>query len=43
MPYRASGKAVMVKKDGRWVLLKRHKTEVQARSHAAALNANVRK
>jgi hypothetical protein len=41
MPYKASGKRVMVKRGGKWVTLKTHKTEGQAKAHAAALNANV--
>ena len=42
MPYKATGKTVLVKRRGRWVVLKRHKSEKGARAHAAALNRNVR-
>lgn len=43
MPYKASGKWVMIKKKGRWVKHKRHENNEKARKHAAALNINVDK
>ena len=42
MPYKATGRRVLVKRGGRWVLLKKHPTAAQAKAHAGALNANVR-
>lgn len=42
MPYKATGKTVLIKRGGRWVVLKRHQSEAAARRHARALNANVR-
>jgi len=44
MPYKLStdGKAVMVKRGKRWQLLKRHKSNVDARKHLAALQINVK-
>lgn len=42
MPYKASGKNVLVFKNGKWVLYKRHTSAEKARRHAAALNINVR-
>lgn len=42
MPYKASGKTVLVKKGRRWVIFKRHDSEAAARRHARALNANVK-
>ena len=41
MPYKAVGKNVMVKKHGKWRLLKKHKTVEEARKHALALTINV--
>jgi len=43
MPYKLSksGKAVLVKRGNRWVVLKRHPTREKARKHVAALNINV--
>ena len=41
MPYKASGRFVMVRRSGRWVVLKKHPNEQAANAHAAALNANV--
>ena len=41
MPYKANGFYVLVLRDGRWVVLKKHKTVQEAKAHAAALNANV--
>lgn len=42
MPYNASGRRVMVKRGGRWVVLKRYPTAAKAKRHAKALNANIR-
>lgn len=42
MPYKAKGKIVYVKRKGRWVRLKSHKSARAAKAHARALNANVR-
>jgi hypothetical protein len=42
MPYRSKGRRVYVKRGGKWVLLKVHRSEAEARAHAAALNINVR-
>ena len=42
MPYKVSGTTVMVKRRGRWVALKRHKSKKAAEEHAAALRKNVR-
>ncbi len=41
MPYKRVGNGVYVLKGGRWILLKRHKTVAEAKSHLAALNINV--
>ncbi len=43
MPYKLSedGEAVMVKRGGRWVVLKDHHDKVKARKHLAALEINV--
>ena len=42
MPYKASGKWVMVKKGGRWVKYRRAASADVARRQARALNANVK-
>lgn len=42
MPYKLQGSSVMVKRGGRWVLLKKHKTRTQAAAHLRALKANVK-
>lgn len=44
MPYKLSEdkKAVMQKKGGKWVTLKRYKTAEQARKYLAALKINVK-
>lgn len=42
MPYKSSGKRVLVKRKGKWVPHKTHPSEAAARKHASALNANVR-
>ncbi len=42
MPYRARGTRVMVRRRGRWVLLKVHASARAARSHARALNTRVK-
>jgi len=41
MPYKASGKWVLIYRDGRWVRYQEHATEERAKAHAAALNINV--
>jgi hypothetical protein len=41
MPYKVEGNAIWVLRDGRWVLLKRHKSHTEALAHLAALNINV--
>lgn len=43
MPYKLSenGKAVMVKRDGKWVMLKKHPTHSKAKAHLWALWENV--
>jgi hypothetical protein len=43
MPYKLSGdgKSVMVRKGGRWRVLKRHKRKEDARKHLFALRKNV--
>ena len=41
MPYKAEGNVVYVKKNGEWVVKKRHRSAEKAKHHAAALNANV--
>ena len=41
MPYKSSGKWVMIKRGGKWVRFKEHKTVKDASAHAAALNINV--
>ena len=41
MPYKSSGKWVMIKRGGKWVRFKEHKNETAAKAHAAALNINV--
>ena len=41
MPYKISGKMVMVFKDGKWVTLKEHKSHAEALAHMRALMANV--
>lgn len=42
MPYKASGKTVLIKRGGKWIVLKRHPTPKAAKAHAGALNANVK-
>jgi hypothetical protein len=42
MPYKATGKSVLVKKRGRWVRLRQMVSEAAAKAHAAALNAATR-
>jgi len=42
MPYKAKGVWVYVKRNNRWVRLKKHTTSGKAARHARALNANVR-
>ena len=42
MPYKSSGVWVYVKRGGKWVRHKKHKTKAEAKAHAAALNANVK-
>lgn len=42
MPYRLKGNTVQVKRKGRWVNLKTHKTARAAKAHLTALNINVR-
>ena len=39
MPYKATNKTVLVRRRGRWVTFKRHKTPAAAQRQAAALNA----
>jgi hypothetical protein len=41
MPYKVSGKWVLVLREGRWIKFKRHVSEAAAKAHAAALNLNV--
>ncbi|MCJ7761375.1 hypothetical protein MUP59_09590 [Candidatus Bathyarchaeota archaeon] len=44
MPYRINPKntlEVLVKRGGRWVVLKRHTSPIKARKHLAALQINV--
>lgn len=41
MPYKLRGRAVMVKRGGRWVVLKKHPTEEKALTHFRALKVNV--
>lgn len=43
MPYRARGDWVMVKRNGKWVRLKKHPDHEHARRHAAALNIHAHK
>lgn len=42
MPYKASGKTVLILRNGRWFVLKRHASAAAAQRHARALNANVK-
>ena len=42
MPYKTSGTKVLVKRGGKWRVLKTHKTEAEAKRHCKALNANVK-
>jgi hypothetical protein len=42
MPYKATGKWVLVKRKGRWVRLRQMVSEAAAKAHAAALNAATR-
>lgn len=42
MPYRRRGKIVQVKRSGRWVTLKVHKSIAAAIKHLRALHANVK-
>jgi len=42
MPYKVIGTTVMVKKGGKWVVLKKHKTLSKAQAHMRALYANVK-
>lgn len=41
MPYKTEGNKVMVKKDGKWKVLKEHPTKAQAVAHVIALKTNV--
>ncbi len=41
MPYKRLGQKIMVKKRGRWQLLKWHKTVALAEKHLIALKINV--
>lgn len=41
MPYRVQGDTVYVQRNGRWVVLKKHKNAGQARAHLRALQLNV--
>lgn len=42
MPWKLSGKKVMVEKNGKWQLLKQHRTLGKAKAHLKALYANVK-
>ena len=42
MPYKVSGTTVMVEKDGKWKVLKKHPTRAKALAHMKALYANVK-
>lgn len=42
MPYKLSGKNVMVYKGGKWKVLKRHASKAKAIAHLRALKANVK-
>ena len=42
MPYKVSGTTVMVEKDGKWQVLKKHATRAKALAHMKALYANVK-
>lgn len=42
MPYKLSGKSVMVLRNGKWVILKTHPSREKARKHLAALKINVK-
>ena len=42
MPFKATNKTVLIKRRGKWVALKRHKTPEQAQNHARALNNNIK-
>jgi hypothetical protein len=42
MPYKVRGRTVYVqKRNGKWVILKRHATAKKAKAHAYALKKNV--
>ena len=43
MPYKIEGTSVMVLRNGKWVLLKRHRTVKEAQAHLSALNINAHK
>ncbi len=43
MPYKASGRWVLVKRKGRWVKFKQHDNPAEAEKHVAALRINVYK
>ncbi len=42
MPYKLVGATVMVKKGGKWHVLKRHETREKALAHLAKLEINVK-
>lgn len=41
MPYKRTGKTVLVKRGDRWVVLKTHPSATKAQKHLAALQINV--
>ena len=41
MPYKVMGRSVYVKRNNKWVLLKRHPSKNKAEQHARALRKNV--
>lgn len=41
MPYKRKGKKIYVKKDGKWKLLKNHKSKKDARAHIWMLRKKV--
>lgn len=42
MPYKLNGSTVMVKRAGKWVVLKKHTSRAKALAHLRALKANVK-
>ena len=42
MPYKIKGRSVLVKRDKKWIVLKRHPTKKEAIAHLRVLQKNVK-